>query len=94
MISIYELKPKFQSFLRPLVQRLARAGVTANQVTLAAMLLSILTGALILFNPQQILLLFFVPLVLFVRMALNAIDGMLAREHNMKSVRAVKEAKI
>lgn len=26
-----------------------------------------------------------VPLVMFIRMALNAIDGMLAREHNMKS---------
>jgi CDP-diacylglycerol--glycerol-3-phosphate 3-phosphatidyltransferase len=35
--------------------------------------------------PHQRAVLLLVPLVLFIRMALNAIDGMLAREHDMKS---------
>lgn len=84
MISVYQLKPKFQQLLRPLTNSLANAGVTANQVTVFAMLLSIATGALILWQ-QALVWFYLLPVVLFVRMALNAIDGMLAREHNQKS---------
>ncbi len=85
MPSIYDLKPKFQGLLRPLVQRLAGAGVTANQVTLAAAVLSLATGAAIWVSPASPGVLLLVPLVLFLRMALNAVDGMLAREHNQRS---------
>lgn len=83
-MTIYDLKPKFQNLLRPIVKKLYDAGVTANQVTLAAMLLSILVGALLFIfpNPHLFILL---PFVLFIRMALNAIDGMLAREYHQKS---------
>jgi CDP-diacylglycerol--glycerol-3-phosphate 3-phosphatidyltransferase len=84
MASIYELKPKFQGLLRPVTNALARAGVTANQVTVFAMLLSFVAGAAIYyFHSLRVLLL--LPIVLFLRMALNAIDGMLAREHNLKT---------
>ncbi|MGB7844453.1 MAG: CDP-alcohol phosphatidyltransferase family protein [Candidatus Acidiferrum sp.] len=84
MPSIYGLKPKFQSLLRPVTDGLARAGVTANQVTLAAMFLSFASGSAIFnFRSQHALLL--LPIVLFLRMALNAIDGMLAREHDQKT---------
>jgi CDP-diacylglycerol--glycerol-3-phosphate 3-phosphatidyltransferase len=85
MASIYDLKPKFQSLLRPLVRTLAAAKVTANQVTIAAAALSGATGAALLRYPTSRWALFAVPVVLFLRMALNAIDGMLAREHNQKS---------
>ncbi|MBG5926967.1 CDP-alcohol phosphatidyltransferase family protein [Providencia rettgeri] len=83
-MTIYDLKPKFQDLLRPIVHKLFSVGVTANQVTLAALLLSVISGMLLLFipNPHLFILL---PFVLFIRMALNAIDGMLAREHNQKS---------
>ena len=47
MASIYDLKTKFQSLLRPLVRWLAEHGVTANQVTIAALVLSVITGMLI-----------------------------------------------
>ena len=84
MPSIYGLKPKFQSLLRPLSNGLARAGVTANMVTIGAVLLSFATGwAILHFLNLRVLLL--LPAVLLLRMALNAIDGMLAREHNQKS---------
>lgn len=85
MPSVYDLKPAFQRLLRPLVRGLARAGVTANQVTLAAMLLSLATGAAIALAPERTGLLLLLPAVLFLRMALNAIDGMLAREHDQKT---------
>jgi len=85
MPSIYELKPKFQALLRPLVVALARAGVTANQVTVAAMVLSVGVGAALWRFPGSRAALLAVPIALFVRMALNAVDGMLAREHNQRS---------
>ncbi len=85
MASIYDIKPAFQNLLRPITRGLAGAGVTANQVTLAAALLSGAVGACIALNPEKRWPLLVLPGFLFVRMALNAIDGMLAREHNMKS---------
>jgi CDP-diacylglycerol---glycerol-3-phosphate 3-phosphatidyltransferase len=85
MPSIYDIKPKFQNLLRPLTKKLAANGITANQVTLAALMLSLLTGIALIFSGNQTGIFLLVPLVLFVRMALNAIDGMLAREHDMKS---------
>ena len=87
MASIYDLKPRFQALLRPITNSLAAKGVTANQVTIAASVISLATGALVATWPESRPILLLVPLVLFVRMALNAIDGMLAREHNMKSRR-------
>ena len=85
MASIYDLKPKFQGLLRPLVGALARSGVTANQVTVLAALLSVLTGTLLYCWPAARWSLLLVPAVLCIRMALNAVDGMLAREFNQKS---------
>ncbi|MEO1135507.1 MAG: CDP-alcohol phosphatidyltransferase family protein [Pseudomonadota bacterium] len=85
MPTIYDLKPKFQALLRPLCRALADAGVTANQVTLGAFALSVAYGALLLFTGARASLLLLLPLVLFIRMGMNAIDGMLAREFGQKS---------
>lgn len=84
MPSVYGLKPKFQDLLRPAVNGLARAGVTANQVTVAALVMSLAAGGAIAWarGGRMLLLL---PAALFVRMAMNAMDGMLAREHGQKS---------
>ena len=84
-MTLYDVKPAFQQLLRPACNALAKAGVTANQVTIAAMLLSIATGAALVVLHEVRWALFLVPVALLVRMALNAIDGMLAREHNMQS---------
>ena len=84
MASIYQLKPAFQGVLRPFVRALARAGVTANQVTLVAVAIAFAVGAALLVRDGRAILLL-LPIALFVRMALNAIDGMLAREHGQAS---------
>lgn len=83
-MTLYDIKPRFQSLLRPLVKRLWEKGVTANQVTLAATLLSVICGAILAWfaRPELFIVL---PFFLFFRMALNAIDGMLAREFNQKT---------
>jgi len=85
MASVYELKSGFQNLLRPIVRKLARAGVTANAVTLFALALSLATGAWLALAPEYAAPYFAYPVVLFLRMALNAIDGMLAREFNQKT---------
>ncbi len=85
MPSIYDLKPRFQQLLQPIVVVLANIGVTANQVTVFAAVLSVIVGIALYAAPGQPWVLLLVPVTLFVRMALNAIDGMLAREHNMQS---------
>lgn len=85
MASIYQLKWAFQNVLRPLTRALAAAHITANHVTLAAMTISCLVGGVIAAHPGRTSLLLLLPATLFVRMALNAIDGMLAREHDMKT---------
>jgi phosphatidylglycerophosphate synthase len=84
-MTLYDLKPRFQALLRPLLKRLYAAGVTANQVTLAALAGSLLIGGLLIAFPRPE---FFIilPFFLFIRMALNAIDGLLAREFGQQSM--------
>jgi CDP-diacylglycerol--glycerol-3-phosphate 3-phosphatidyltransferase len=83
--TIYDLKPKFQALLRPNCVGLVRAGVTANAVTGAALALSFAHGAWLALMPTSRWPLLLLPVTLFVRMALNAIDGMMAREHGQAS---------
>ncbi len=83
-MTLYDIKPQFQNLLRPLVVRLHARGVIANQITLLAMLTSVLLGGWLICFPQPVLFIS-LPVFLFFRMALNAIDGMLAREFNQQS---------
>lgn len=85
MASIYHLKPWFQGKLRPATNYLARHGVTANMVTMLAVICSFAMGAALFYWQEHVHILYTMPVILFLRMALNAIDGMLAREHNMQS---------
>jgi CDP-diacylglycerol--glycerol-3-phosphate 3-phosphatidyltransferase len=85
LISIYQLKPRFQDLLRPLVQRLFDRGITANQVTLGACAISLVVGGLAAVFAAHAWVFALIPLWMIVRMALNAIDGMLAREFGQKS---------
>lgn len=85
MISIYQLKPKFQNLLRPITTKLYRRGITANMVTLFALFSSVLLGIFLYHFSEYRFLYFILPFFLFFRMALNAIDGMLAREFKQKS---------
>lgn len=85
-MSIYALKPRFQDLLRPAVRRMHVLGVTANQVTVLACAISVGLGAGLYVLGQPSVWFALVPLWMFLRMALNAIDGMLAREFGQRSV--------
>ncbi len=80
--SVYALKPGFQNLLSPCVNRLAAWGVTPNQVTLSACGLSVVLGLDLAIGKQLWILL---PVFLPVRMALNAMDGMLARNYGQET---------
>lgn len=86
-MSIYALKPKFQVLLRPLAASFFRAGVTANQVTVGACIVSVALGISLAIAANWTVLFVLVPIWFFARMALNAIDGMLAREFRQASAR-------
>ena len=85
MASIYDLKPKFQALLRPFSNWLAKHGVTPNQVTIAALIMSMFAGIALAYNPTSKWPLLLMPFILLFRMILNAIDGMIAKEHQQKS---------
>jgi CDP-diacylglycerol--glycerol-3-phosphate 3-phosphatidyltransferase len=84
MISVYQLKPKFQALLQPLLQRLRKWGVSPNLLTLLGILLSLAMGIYALYGDRTIALIL-MPIVLLLRMALNALDGMMARQYNLQS---------
>lgn len=85
MPTLYSIKPAFQNLLRPLARHLVGMGATANGVTLAAAIASVTAGLLLAIYHQNPMVFWIVPVVLFLRMALNAIDGMMAREFGQAS---------
>ncbi len=85
--SVYQLKPGFQSLLRPLARSWAQAGNTANQLTALGLVAAALSGCAVALAVLDSRWLFAVPALLLIRMACNALDGMVAREHGQASAR-------
>jgi len=81
LATIYDLKPQFQNLLRPIAAALAKRGLSANDVTLGALVLSAAQGAWLALEPGSRWPLLMLPVTLFLRMAMNAIDGLMAKEH-------------
>ena len=79
----FDSKVFFQKLFRPAANFMARAGVTANQVTASTILLSLAAGTAVCSWPEQRWPLIMILSVMFVRLAFNHIDGILAREHGM-----------
>lgn len=85
MFSVYKLKPVFQKLLQPILDALYKIGVTANQLTISAIILSFLMGFGFLRFHTLYLGILIIPFGLLLRMALNALDGMMARQYDMQS---------
>ena len=69
----------------PALRVLHRKGVTANQITVSAILLSLLIGILFWYADNHALLFLALPIGLLLRMALNALDGLMARQYHQQS---------
>lgn len=67
------------------MRQIAALGLTPNAVTLIAILGSIAVGVAVSFGKSRPALFLLLPAWLFIRMALNAIDGMMARELGMST---------
>lgn len=85
MISVYKLKPKFQQLLTPVLLFLNKNKITANQITISSILLSVVIGILFWYADTSKWFFLSLPIGLLVRMALNALDGMMARKFNQTS---------
>jgi len=85
--SLYQFKPRSQSLLRPFGQTLFGLCITATPVTGMACGASVALGLALYALPGLSTAWFaLIPAWMLLRMALNAIDGMLAREHGQQSV--------
>lgn len=82
MASIYDLKPAFQRLLGPVLRLLRSLGVTPNALTVVATLGSFAVGGWVTQSSSTRILLVF-PAWLLLRMALNALDGLMARRYDM-----------
>ena len=85
MISVYKIKPAFQKLLQPLMNGLYKMGVTPNAITVFSVLFSFGIGVLVYYHPWKPYFLLLVPAGLLLRMVFNALDGMMAKQHNMQS---------
>ena len=85
MISVYKLKPKFQQLLMPILSFLHRKKVTANQITIGTIALSLVIAVLFWYADRMPILFLALPIGLLFRMAFNALDGMMARLFNQTS---------
>ena len=81
--STYALKPAFQRLLNPIVGFLRRVGVTPNGLTWSALVLSGVMGWMFVQGQEQPVWYCIIVLSLLLRMILNALDGMMARSHDM-----------
>ncbi|HKC25021.1 MAG TPA: CDP-alcohol phosphatidyltransferase family protein [Thermoanaerobaculia bacterium] len=85
MPTVYSVKPAFVRLLSPAIDLCARRGVTPNALTGLALALSLAGGVALLLAPASQAALVAVALLLLVRMALNAMDGALARKTGQSS---------
>lgn len=84
-MSIYQLKPRFQSLLRPAVKRMHVLGITANQVTLFTCAISLALGLWLFFAAPPAAAFAWISVWMLLRMVFNAVDGILAHEHGQQT---------
>ena len=78
-MDLYRSKNAIVHALDPVLERLQRLGVTPDAVTLAAIPVGLVGGALLLLSPAAPIVLLGVPLLAALRLVLNLLDGALAR---------------
>lgn len=71
--------------LTPILEWMHRKDITANQITVSACILSVIIGVLFWFAEDNKWFFLALPIGLLLRMALNALDGMMARRYNQIS---------
>jgi CDP-diacylglycerol--glycerol-3-phosphate 3-phosphatidyltransferase len=84
--SIYNLKNKFQDLLMPLCKKINLYGITPNQITVMTTIFSITFSIIFYkFSNKDSWLFISIPIFFLIRMALNALDGMIANRFDKKT---------
>ena len=83
MLDLPDTKPHLQRLFRPATRALDRRGIRPNTLSLASLSASGLAGALALEFSAATWPLLAILAAMLVRLALNHMDGILAREHGM-----------
>lgn len=84
-MGIYSIKPTFQKFLNPIKNLFIKWKVHPTTINIFALIISLTGGLALYFSNTYPLLLLYIPLMAFVRTALNALDGLVARELKIKN---------
>ena len=82
---MYSLKSRFQALLQPIKYKLVRSNIKPNHITMATCALCLLYSAWLAWSTYTIALLLLLPVLMLVRMALNALDGMVAEATDNKT---------
>ncbi|MBE8727907.1 CDP-alcohol phosphatidyltransferase family protein [Flavobacterium hungaricum] len=85
MISVYTIKPQFQKLLSPILLFLHKRNITPNQITIGSCFFSLLIGIFFWYADYNNLFFLVLPIGLLLRMAFNALDGMMAKKYNLTS---------
>ena len=85
MISVYKIKPKFQKLLQPILVLLRKLEYLQIKSQFSQFFFSMALGVFLFFGIENKVWFLFVSLGLIFRMALNAIDGMMAKQFNLQS---------
>ncbi len=84
-MGLYSIKPRFQKTLLPISNFFIKNKISPTTINVLALIIS-LTGAIALaFSEKYIFLLLYIPVMAVIRTALNALDGMVARQMNAKN---------
>ncbi|MGJ1246340.1 MULTISPECIES: CDP-alcohol phosphatidyltransferase family protein [Sphingobacterium] len=79
------MKPKFQQLLMPILNFLHHRKITANQITIGSIVFSLIIALFFWYADRFPIFFLVLPIGLLLRMALNALDGMMARLFNQTS---------
>jgi len=79
-MGVYAVKPRFQTSLRRLELRAIDAGVTADQLTTAGTACAVGAAIMVLISALNPVWLLAVPPLVLMRLACNALDGMVAAD--------------
>ncbi|WP_286778580.1 MULTISPECIES: CDP-alcohol phosphatidyltransferase family protein [Sphingobacterium] len=79
------MKPKFQQLLMPILNFLHHRKITANQITIGSIVFSLIIALFFWYADRFPIFFLVLPIGLLIRMALNALDGMMARLFNQTS---------
>jgi CDP-diacylglycerol--glycerol-3-phosphate 3-phosphatidyltransferase len=82
---IYSIKPKFQKLLNKDKEVLIKWGVGPTAINILALLVSVVAGLAFYYSNQNIIFLAVIPFLAYIRIAFNALDGMVAREIKAKN---------